>query len=96
MGEVVTDRARLVQRCEFLKEQGVRLVLTNGAFDVLHVGHIRALEDARAHGDVLVVAVNDDASVRGNKGPGRPVFSAEERAEVLAALRCVDYVHIFS
>ena len=96
MGEVVGDFDRLVARCGYLKVQGVRLVLTNGAFDVLHVGHIRALQDARGLGDVLLVAVNDDASVSALKGPGRPVVPAAERAEIVAALECVDFVHIFA
>jgi rfaE bifunctional protein nucleotidyltransferase chain/domain len=74
---------------------GRRVVFTNGCFDLLHRGHIRYLERARALGDVLVVAINDDASVRRLKGPGRPVVTAEERAEVLAALHAVDYVVIF-
>ena len=96
MGEIVGNLDHLVARCGYLKTQGVRLVLTNGAFDVLHVGHIRALEDARGLGDVLLVAVNDDASVRALKGPGRPVVPAAERAEIVAALKCVDFVHIFA
>jgi rfaE bifunctional protein nucleotidyltransferase chain/domain len=77
------------------RDEGKRLVLTNGTFDVLHVGHVRYLEAARALGDVLVVGLNSDASVRGYKGPGRPVVPQDERAEILAALRCVDYVTIF-
>ena len=96
MGEIVGNFDRLVARCGYLKAQGVRLVLTNGAFDVLHVGHIRALEDARALGDVLLVAINDDASVRALKGPNRPVVPAAERAEIVAALKCVDFVTIFA
>ncbi|MCZ6786145.1 MAG: adenylyltransferase/cytidyltransferase family protein [Planctomycetota bacterium] len=96
MGEIVGNLDHLVARCGYLKTQGVRLILTNGAFDVLHVGHIRALEDARGLGDVLLVAVNDDASVRALKGPGRPVVPAAERAEIVAALKCVDFVHIFA
>lgn len=95
MGEILADRGELERRCEALRAEGRRIVLTNGAFDLLHVGHVRALEDARARGDVLVVAVNDDASVRRNKGPRRPVVPAAERAELVAALRCVDYVHVF-
>lgn len=77
------------------RDEGKRLVLTNGTFDVLHVGHVRYLEAARELGDILVIGVNSDASVRGYKGPGRPVVPQEERAEILAALRCVDYVTIF-
>lgn len=72
-----------------------RLVFTNGCFDILHVGHVRYLKRARALGDVLVVAVNSDRSVRRIKGPSRPVIPEMERVEVLAALECVDYVFLF-
>jgi len=95
VGERIDDRAELVRRCEALRAGGRRIVLTNGAFDLLHVGHVRALADARARGDVLVVGVNDDASVRALKGPRRPVVPADERAELLCALACVDFVHVF-
>lgn len=74
---------------------GKRLVFTNGCFDLLHVGHVRYLQQARALGDALLVAVNGDASVRALKGPTRPVNSEEDRAEVLAALACVDVVTLF-
>jgi rfaE bifunctional protein nucleotidyltransferase chain/domain len=75
---------------------GRRVALANGCFDLLHVGHVRYLQGARAEGDRLVVAVNDDASVRALKGTGRPIMGAAERAEMVAALRGVDYVVIFS
>src|SRR4051812_26579370 len=75
-----------------MASQGRRLVLTNGVFDLLHVGHVRYLQAARALGDALLVAVNGDAGVRALKGPSRPVNSQDDRAEVLAALACVDYV----
>ncbi len=78
-----------------LRAAGKRLVFTNGVFDLLHVGHVRYLTAARALGDALVVAINSDRSVRELKGPDRPVFNQAERAEILAALRCVDYVTIF-
>jgi rfaE bifunctional protein nucleotidyltransferase chain/domain len=78
-----------------LRAKGVRLVFTNGVFDLLHVGHVRYLEQARGLGDVLVVAINSDRSVRELKGPNRPVFDQNERAEILAALRMVDYVTVF-
>ena len=71
------------------------LVFTNGVFDLLHAGHVRLLEFARAQGDQLIVAINSDASVRPIKGPSRPIMPAEERAEMLFALRCVDDVQIF-
>ncbi len=80
---------------EQLSREGRKLVLTNGVFDILHVGHARYLTEARALGDALVVAINGDASVRELKGPGRPVNTAVERAEVLRALRCVDAVVVF-
>jgi rfaE bifunctional protein nucleotidyltransferase chain/domain len=76
-------------------EKGKSLVFTNGCFDILHVGHVRYLQQARALGDALVVAVNGDASVRALKGPTRPINSEQDRAEVLAALECVDCVVIF-
>lgn len=74
---------------------GKRLVFTNGCFDFLHVGHVRYLEQARSLGDALVVAVNGDASVRALKGEGRPINPEFDRAEVVAALECVDHVLIF-
>jgi rfaE bifunctional protein nucleotidyltransferase chain/domain len=77
------------------RSRGRRIVFTNGVFDLLHPGHIRYLQAARAEGDVLVVGVNSDRSVRANKGPSRPVMPEAERAEVLAALACVDAVAIF-
>ncbi|PTY03081.1 hypothetical protein DB346_07460 [Verrucomicrobia bacterium LW23] len=78
-----------------LRERGVRVVATNGCFDVLHTGHLRYLTSARALGDYLWLGVNSDESVRRLKGPARPVFPAEERAELLLALRVVDAVTIF-
>ena len=78
-----------------LRASGQILVFTNGVFDLLHVGHVRYLAAARALGDALVVAVNSDNTVRKLKGEGRPVINENERAEILAALRQVDYVTIF-
>jgi len=74
---------------------GRRVVFTNGVFDLLHPGHVRYLQEARSLGDLLIVGVNADESVRRNKGPERPITSQDERAELLAALRCVDAVVIF-
>jgi len=74
---------------------GKRVALANGVFDLLHVGHVRYLQGARALADLLVVAVNSDASARANKGPGRPVIPEHERAELVAALACVDAVVVF-
>jgi rfaE bifunctional protein nucleotidyltransferase chain/domain len=81
-------------RAEFAG-RGQRLVFTNGCFDLLHVGHVRYLQAARALGDALLVAINGDAGVRALKGPGRPINSEDDRAEVIAALACVDYVTVF-
>lgn len=78
-----------------LRESGSKLVFTNGVFDLLHVGHVRYLTHAHSFGDKLVVAINSDRSVRELKGPTRPVFNQDERAEILAALRIVDYVTVF-
>jgi rfaE bifunctional protein nucleotidyltransferase chain/domain len=78
-----------------LRAEGKSLVFTNGVFDLLHVGHVRYLQQARALGDALVVAINSDRSVRKLKGDSRPVFVEQERAEILAALRAVTYVTIF-
>lgn len=77
------------------RAKGESIVLTNGCFDILHAGHARYLEGARAEGDILVVAINSDASVRKLKGQGRPVMPAVARAELVAALAAVDYVVIF-
>jgi D-beta-D-heptose 7-phosphate kinase/D-beta-D-heptose 1-phosphate adenosyltransferase len=77
------------------QRRGERVVFTNGCFDLLHVGHVRSLEQARSLGDRLIVAVNGDASVRRLKGAGRPLVPARQRAEVLAALACVDWVVLF-
>jgi rfaE bifunctional protein nucleotidyltransferase chain/domain len=78
-----------------LRESGKKLVFTNGCFDILHVGHVRYLNHARSLGDLLVVGINSDRSVREIKGDSRPIVSERERAEVLAALACVDFVFIF-
>ncbi len=86
------DAAALVDR---LRAAGARVVFTNGVFDLLHPGHIRYLRDARALGDALIVAVNSDRSVRGNKGPGRPINPEQERAELLLGLAAVDAAVIF-
>ncbi len=80
---------------EAARASGRRVVLANGCFDLLHVGHVRYLEDARALGDVLIVGINGDASVRRLKGPGRPLMPATERAEILASLSAVDHVVVF-
>jgi D-glycero-beta-D-manno-heptose 1-phosphate adenylyltransferase len=85
----------LIPLIETLKQQGKRIVTTNGCFDLLHVGHVRYLQASKALGDVLVVLVNSDASVKQFKGDERPIVSEEERLELLAALKCVDYTVLF-
>jgi len=91
----VLSRAALKRAVDRLKRQGTRVVFANGCFDLLHIGHVTLLDRARRLGGALVVAVNSDRSVRGFKGPGRPVNSERDRAAVLAALACVDYVTVF-
>jgi rfaE bifunctional protein nucleotidyltransferase chain/domain len=93
---ILTAR-RLAARVERLRRRhpGLRVVLANGLFDMLHVGHVRYLEGARRLGDLLIVAVNDDRSARRLRGPGRPVVPGRDRARLIAALRCVDAVVIF-
>ncbi len=91
----VKNRSELATIVSELKREGKRVVFTNGCFDILHVGHVRYLEAARALGDVLVVGLNSDASVRRLKGQSRPLVSEDERAEVLGALWFVDFVTIF-
>lgn len=93
-GKIMTA-AELSARRDALDGEGRRLVFTNGCFDLLHVGHVRYLQQARALGDALAVGLNSDRSVRELKGEGRPINSEADRAEVLAALGCVDYVVIF-
>ena len=93
--EKVLTIPQLLEERERLRAAGARLVFTNGVFDLLHVGHVRYLAQARGLGDALVVAINSDRSVRELKGPDRPVFEEAERAEILAALRNVDYVVVF-
>jgi rfaE bifunctional protein nucleotidyltransferase chain/domain len=85
----------LASRLRPLREGGGRVVFTNGCFDLLHVGHVRTLQQARRLGEVLIVGLNTDASVRRLKGEGRPVVPQEERAELIDALACVDYVTLF-
>jgi D-beta-D-heptose 7-phosphate kinase/D-beta-D-heptose 1-phosphate adenosyltransferase len=92
--KILTAEEMLAER-ERLRAMGRRVVFTNGVFDLLHVGHVRYLAQARGLGDRLVVAINSDRSVRELKGPERPVFGQNERAEILAALRNVDYVVVF-
>lgn len=87
--------SELAQIRDELGAQGRRMVFTNGCFDILHAGHVRYLQQARQLGDALLVALNGDDSVRALKGPARPLNGQDDRAEVLCALECVDYVTIF-
>lgn len=93
--EKIVARAALAEKLRGERSNGKRVVLANGCFDILHVGHVRYLEGAKSEGEVLVVAVNSDESVRKIKGPGRPVLNEAARAQLVAALKCVDYVTIF-
>lgn len=95
LAEKILSPAALLRWREQLRKTARKLVVTNGCFDVLHLGHVTYLEHARSQGDALLVGVTNDAGVRQLKGPGRPLNTAEDRAGVLAALQSVDAVHIF-
>ena len=91
----IVDRPQLIAAVAVAKKDGRRIVLANGCFDVLHVGHVRYLEAARALGDLLIVAINSDAQARRLKGEGRPLMTQDQRAEIVSALAAVDFVTIF-
>jgi rfaE bifunctional protein nucleotidyltransferase chain/domain len=91
----ILSREQLAHKVAELRNAGKRIAATNGCFDLLHIGHVRFLQAARQLGDVLIVGINSDESVRSLKGAGRPLVTADERAEVIAALSAVDYVSIF-
>ena len=95
MSPKIVELEELSDRCEKLRSAGKKIVATNGCFDLLHVGHVRYLQAARALGDLLVVGLNGDGSVHELKGAGRPITTQSDRAEILAALACVDLVTIF-
>lgn len=95
MAGKVLDRGELVAELTTLRSKGKKVVLTNGCFDLVHAGHVRYLREAASFGDILVVGLNSDASVRSFKEPGRPIISEGDRAEVVAALEMVDYVVVF-
>src|ERR1041385_5830315 len=95
MSPKIVEREEFSDRCEKLRSAGERIVATNGCFDLLHLGHVRYLQAARALGDLLVVGLNGDRSVQELKGAGRPITTERDRAEILAALECVDLVTIF-
>ena len=94
MAEKVVSRERLLELVRAARAAGQTIAFANGCFDLLHVGHVRYLQGAAGEADILVVAVNDDAAA-GSKGPGRPILNAAARAELVAAIRGVDYVTIF-
>jgi D-beta-D-heptose 7-phosphate kinase/D-beta-D-heptose 1-phosphate adenosyltransferase len=93
--KAVLKRSELSATVDSLRRAGKRIAFTNGCFDLIHPGHLKLLSTAAALGDVLLVAINDDESVRRLKGEGRPIYPAPERAEILLALRWVDYVTVF-
>ena len=95
MDPKIVTRAVLLEGLEALRRAGRRVVFTNGCFDILHAGHVRYLQAARACGDCLVVGLNSDRSVAAIKGPRRPIVTQEQRAAVLAAMACVDFVTLF-
>lgn len=96
MAKIISDRTELARVSNDLHTQGKRIVTTNGVFDLLHAGHVHYLQFCKAQGDILIVGLNTDSSVKVNKGDKRPIIPEQERAEVLAALACVDYIHLFS
>jgi D-glycero-beta-D-manno-heptose 1-phosphate adenylyltransferase len=95
MSTKILELEQLSDCCEKLRSAGKKIVATNGCFDLLHIGHVRYLQAARALGDLLVVGLNGDDSVHQLKGAGRPITTQSDRAEILAALACVDLVTIF-
>jgi D-glycero-beta-D-manno-heptose 1-phosphate adenylyltransferase len=95
MSRKIVELEELSDRCDKLRSAGKKIVATNGCFELLHVGHVRYLQAARALGDLLIVGLNGDRSVHQLKGAGRPITTERDRAEILAALACVDLVTIF-
>jgi len=93
--KIIEDTGLLIEKLLKEKERKRKIVFTNGCFDLLHIGHIKLLKEAKRQGDILIVAINSDDSVKRLKGPGRPLFPVSERAEILASLEMVDYVTIF-
>ena len=92
---MIVDRSKIADFCQVLRDGGQKVVFTNGCFDILHAGHVRYLQQARSYGDCLVLGLNTDASVRRLKGPERPINNELDRAEVVGALKSVDYVVFF-
>lgn len=92
---MIIDRDKIADFCQVLRDGGQKVVFTNGCFDILHAGHVRYLNKARSFGDCLVLGLNTDSSVRRIKGPSRPINNELDRAEVVGALKAVDYVVLF-
>ena len=95
MKNKIKNLQELKEIINFNKKEGKKVVFTNGCYDLIHIGHIRCFQECKKLGDVLVVAINSDRSVRSIKGPPRPIIQQEERAEILSALEIVDYITIF-
>jgi D-glycero-beta-D-manno-heptose 1-phosphate adenylyltransferase len=95
MSKTILSRSELIDTVADLRHSGTKIILANGCFDLFHVGHVRYLEGAKQLGGFLVVGINSDRQVRGLKGDGRPFMPQDERAEIVAAFRCVDAVSIF-
>lgn len=92
---MLIDRNKIVETCEEIRRSGKKIVFTNGCFDILHVGHVRYLTTAKSFGDILIVGLNTDSSVKMLKGANRPINNEKDRAEVLLGLKAVDYVVLF-
>ena len=95
MKDKIKNLGELVEIVGVLKKKGKKIVFTNGCFDLLHIGHVRCFQDSKKLGDVLIVAINSDRSVKSIKSPTRPIIPQDERAEIMSALKSVDYVIIF-
>ncbi|WP_413894606.1 adenylyltransferase/cytidyltransferase family protein, partial [Candidatus Skiveiella danica] len=91
----IVSKEKLKARLQKLRQEGKTIVFTNGCFDILHVGHVRYLREAKKLGDVLILALNSDTSVRAIKGEKRPLVPEDERADIMAALECIDFIVIF-
>ena len=92
----ILDRDRLIERVALARKEGARIIFANGCFDVLHVGHVRYLEAAKALGDLLIVGINSDEQTRRLKGEGRPLMPEDQRAEIISSLEVVDFVTVFN
>ncbi|MCK5547442.1 MAG: D-glycero-beta-D-manno-heptose 1-phosphate adenylyltransferase, partial [Thermoplasmata archaeon] len=92
----ILDRTELVEKVNELKRRGLKIVFTNGCFDLIHAGHVFLFKEARKMGDILIVALNSDSSIRNLKGVSRPVFKESDRCQIIASIRYVDFVTVFS